>query len=127
MIDYEFTTEHNVTFDKLSSTLRRFAYVFGFWMLTLIAWGTALYIDGAYSMPQVLGVIGTGSLGLIISYLFFQPLDNFRRITTSKGKDIPELMEALADLDIAHNLFRLIIAICLVVRVISFANDLGWL
>jgi len=127
MVDYEFTTEHNVTFDKLSSTLRRFAFVFGFWMLTLIIWGAALYIDGTFPMPQVLAAVGTGSLGLIISYLFLQPLDNFRRITTSKGKDIPELMEALADLDIAHNFLRLIIAICLLVRVISFANDLGWL
>lgn len=127
MADYEFTTEQNLTFEKLSSTLRGFAYVFGFWMLTLIAWGIALFVDGGYPMPQVLGVIGAGSLGLIISYLFLQPLDNFRRITASKGKDIAELMEALADLDAAHNFLRLIIAVCLLVRVISFINDMGWL
>ena len=126
MVEYEFTTEHNVIFDKLSSTLRRFAFVFGFWMLTLIIWGVVLYVDGSFPIPQVLAVVGTGLLGLIISYLFLQPLDNFRRITTSKGKDIPELMEALEDLDIAYNFLRLIIGICLLVRVIIFANDMGW-
>jgi len=126
MVEYEFTAEHNVIFDKLSSTLRRFAFVFGFWMLTLIIWGVVLYVDGSFPIPQVLAVVGTGLLGLIISYLFLQPLDNFRRITTSKGKDIPELMEALEDLDIAYNFLRLIIAICLLVRVIIFANDMGW-
>ncbi len=127
MAEYEFTTEHNVTFEKLYATLRRFGFIFGIWMLLLITWGVALFLDGGRPLLQIIGVIGTGVLGLVICDLFLRPLGSIQRITTTKGKDISVLMHAITGLNTAHNFLRLILIVCLLVRAIGFINDMGWL
>ena len=127
MAEYEFTAEQNVTFEKLYATLRRFAFIFGIWMLLLIIWGVALLLDGGRPLLQIIGVIGTGVAGLVICDFFLRPLGNLQRITTTQGKDIAALMRALTGLNTAHNSLRLILVVCLLVRAIGFINEMGWL
>ena len=127
MTEYEFTAEQNLTFERLFLTLRRFAYIFGIWMLLLIIWGVALFLDGGRPLLQIIGVIGTGVLGLVICDLFLRPLAGIRRVTTMKGKDITVLMNAFTGLDTAHNSLRIILVVFLLVRAAGFINELGWL
>jgi len=127
MTEYEFTAEQNVTFEKLYTTLRRFAFIFGIWMLLLIIWGVVLLLDGGRPLLQIIGVIGTGVVGLVICDFFLRPLGNLKRITTTQGKDVAALMRALTGLNTAHYSLRLILVVCLLVRAIGFINEMGWL
>lgn len=127
MTEYEFTAEQNVTFDKLYETLRRFAFIFGLWMLLLIAWGVALFLDGGRPLLQIIGVVSTGVLGLVICDFFLRPLGNIKRVTTTKGKDIAVFMHALTGLNTSHTMLRLILIVCVLVRAMGFVNELGWL
>jgi hypothetical protein len=127
MVEYEFTTEQNVTFDKLYATLRRFVFILAISMLLLITWGFALLFDGGRPMLQIIGVVGTGVLGLVICDLFLRPLSSIQRITTTEGRDISVLMRALTGLNSAHNFLRLILVVGLLVRAIGFIDDMGWL
>jgi hypothetical protein len=40
-----------------------------------------------------------------------KPVNNFRRITTTSGKDISELLEALSYLNTSHGYLRLVLAL----------------
>ena len=92
-----------------------------------IIWGVALLLDGGRSLLQIIGIIGTGVLGLVICDFFLRPLGNIQRITTTEGKDIAALMRALTGLNTAQNFLRLILSVFLLVRAIGFIDDMGWL
>lgn len=107
MSEYEFTEQQNQVLDGLSGALRRLAIVIAVFAAVLVAFGAVP--DASRSIFITIGIIGAGVLSLVMAYLFMQPLDNFRRITTTKGKDLSEFLTALDHLNKAHNMFRLIL------------------
>ena len=97
------------------------------WYHHLVVWGFALMFDGGRPPLQIVGIVGTGIIGLVICDLFLRPLRPIRRVTTTQGRDIATLMQAINGLDLAHNSLRLILVVCLLVRAAGFVNELGWL
>ena len=114
MSEYEFTGEQNQAFDKLAKTLRNFAIAFGIWAALLLVMGVVGMGGGigtGWSPISSIVVIFAGIVGVIIAFLFLKPVGNFRRITTTEGNDITELLTALENLNKSHNLFRIAVAV----------------
>ena len=107
MDQYEFSPEQNLKIAELSVRLRHFSIVFGVTgvivVLNAIArWSTLGVKQG---LPTLLG-------GLITAggaYLFSRPLDNFRNIINTEGRDIKELITAMSDMILAFKIIQLIL------------------
>jgi hypothetical protein len=111
MAEYEFTDEQNKTFNKLATSLQRFAIIFGIWGALFVVMGV-MDFTGESQAPFGGLVSAIAGLSIVITaFLFLKPVQNFRRITTTQGQDISELLTALKLLNSSHNLLRLVLGI----------------
>jgi hypothetical protein len=119
MAEYEFTDEQNRTFDKLASALQRFAILFGIFGVLMVVLGALNLLSG--NGPQAGAAIQAlaGVLIMVIAFLFLKPVQNFRRITTTSGQDISELLGAVGHLNTSHNLLRLVLGVMFLVAIIA--------
>ena len=110
MAEYEFTSEQNETFDKLANSLQRFAIIFGIWGALFVLMGALDFIGATASFGGLIQAI-VGIAIVIMAFLFLKPVQNFRRITTTEGQDISELLSALRLLNGSHNLLRIVLGL----------------
>jgi hypothetical protein len=97
MAQYEFTAEENQVVAQVSSKLRHIAILF-------LALGVLQLVE-AFMLTDPAGRwinVGAAVLLLALGWLFWRPLDNFRRIITTQGSDIREVITALKDLRMAY-------------------------
>jgi protein-S-isoprenylcysteine O-methyltransferase Ste14 len=97
MAQYEFTAEENRHIDQVRRKLQHIALLF----LVL----GVLQLVGAFMLPDSTSrwiSVGGGILLLALGWLFWRPIDNFRRITTTAGQDIREVITAIKDLRAAY-------------------------
>ena len=93
MADYEFTDAENRQINELRQSLLQVSWLFivlGLLQLVaafMVADPTARWITLAASI-----------LILTLGWLFMRPLDNFRRIITTQGQDIRQVIIAMKDL-----------------------------
>ena len=93
MAEYEFTAEENRVIDQVRRKLQHIAVLFLLLgVLQLI--GSFLLTDPAGRWISV----GSAILLLALGWLFWRPLDNFRRIISTEGQDIREVVTAIKDL-----------------------------
>ena len=121
MSEYEFSDSQNQSFDQLANALQRFAIIFGVWGASFVIMAVldmsmaALGIEGGSQNHAGAAVsVVTGVACVIIALMMLKPVKNFRRITTTSGKDISELLGALAHLNASHGYLRLVLAILFV-------------
>ncbi|HEY5678583.1 MAG TPA: hypothetical protein VIS55_00795 [Pseudomonadales bacterium] len=132
MAEYEFSEEDNKTFDSLSRALRRFALTFAAFAVLLAIMGIIWIATGMPNPPTdssavegvpwliivvYVGIPATAALAL----MFMQPLDNLKRITTTEGQDISELLAALGDLNQSFGLLRIFVAVLFIVMIVRVA------
>jgi hypothetical protein len=55
---------------------------------------------------------------IVIGVILFRPSDNFKRISTSEGKDIPELMEAMKEFTLGFKISAVLIGVLAFLNVI---------
>jgi hypothetical protein len=96
MSEYEFTADQNASIDAFRKKLTHIAVCFFGIGVTLLA----------IAHHEVVGVglwhlTFGGMLFLALGVVYIRPVDNFKRITSTKGHDIYELMIAVDDLRIA--------------------------
>jgi hypothetical protein len=97
MAEYEFTAEENRVIDQVRRKLQHIAVLFLLLgVLQLI--GSFLLTDPAGRWISV----GSAILLLALGWLFWRPLDNFRRIISTEGQDIREVVTAIKDLRAAY-------------------------
>ena len=113
MAEYEFTSEQNKTFDSLANSLQRFAIVFGIWGALFVVMGILDFIGAATPFGGLVSAVA-GIAIVIMAFLFLKPVQNFRRITTTEGQDISELLAALKLLNSSHNLLRIVLGLIFV-------------
>lgn len=90
-LEYEFDDEQNKIFRKFVRNLRLISIV-------LILAGIVTLIDVSINTPNIL-LIFNGITWILMGILFYLPIRNFLRITTTEGFDIKELISALSILD----------------------------
>ena len=127
--NYEFSGEQNAVFRSLHRGLNYFA-------LANIALGIstlALAYILAFEEDEVFAAVLVSALGILycaLGVVWRRPLDNLRRIVTTRGQDIDELMVVTDDLKWAFMVSAGIFAGFLVLRLVLsfgylFDTDLG--
>ena len=97
MAEYEFTAEENRNIDQVRRKLQHIAVLF----LVL----GALQLIESFLLTDPTGrwiSLGSAFLQLALGWLFWRPLDNFRRIISTEGQDIREVVTAVKDLHAAY-------------------------
>lgn len=97
MAEYEFTAEENRHIDQVRRKLQHIAVLF----LVL----GALQLIESFLLTDPAGrwiSVGSAILLLALGWLFWRPLDNFRRIISTEGQDIREVVTAVKDLCAAY-------------------------
>lgn len=97
MTQYEFTEEENRHIDSLRRKVQQVSVLF-------LILGALQLVQSFLLTDETQRWISLGAALLILGlgWLFLRPLDNLRRITTTTGQDIREVVIALEDLRAAY-------------------------
>jgi hypothetical protein len=123
MAQYEFTAEENRNVDQVRHKLRHVAILF-------LVLGALQLID-SFMLADTTGrwiSLGSAILLLALGWLFWRPLDNFRRIVTTQGQDIREVLTALKDLRAAYlaaEVILVVLAAGIIVEVMRVTTGTG--
>ncbi len=91
MSEYEFGPEEETVIARMASRMKVLAILLMFAGLVALS---PILISG-YSNGLLIG----GLLWLLMGVFFFLPVDNFKRITTSRNHDISELIQGFRELN----------------------------
>jgi hypothetical protein len=123
MADYEFTDAENGQINALRVNLLQVSWLF------IILGG--LQLVAAFLVADVTGrwiTLAAGMLLLVLGWLFMRPLDNFRRILTTQGQDIRQVLIAMKDLRaaclVAEVIFGILVA-GIIVEVMRLYSGVG--
>ncbi len=115
MSQYEFTQEQSKVIGNVA--LRCIANAIAMSLLGLVGLVGSIITWGKIStFISVVGVL-YGVLFIIVGVAFFRPSDNFRRVTTTEGNDIVEVMTALKELRTGFKVTSILIIVLLVLDV----------
>ena len=111
MAEYEFSQEDNKTFQGLSR-----------WMTTMAA---LIGIGGIATVVQFMTgeggwiVLVQGIVFLVLAITFYLPVDNFKKIVSTEGKDITELMTGFSDMDKGWLVVNFVTAVLVVLEILQ--------
>jgi hypothetical protein len=97
MAQYEFTAEENRHISQVQRKLQHIA-------ILIVVLG-ALQLIESFLLTDPAGrwiSVGSAILLLALGWLFWRPLDNFRRVISTEGQDIREIVIAIKDLRAAY-------------------------
>jgi hypothetical protein len=123
MAEYEFTAEENRQIGQVRRRLQHIALLF----LVL----GALQLIESFLLTDPTGrwiSVGSALLLLALGWLFGRPLDNFRRIITTEGQDIREVMRAIRDLRAAYlaaEIILIVFAAGIIIEVMRLTTGKG--
>ncbi len=123
MAEYEFTAEENRHIDQVRRKLQHIALLF-------VVLG-ALQLIESFLLTDPAGrwiSVGSALLLLALGWLFWRPLDNFRRIITTEGQDIREVITAIKDLRAAYfaaEIILIVFAAGIIVEVMRLTTGKG--
>lgn len=123
MAQYEFTAEENRHIDQLRTKVQHIAILFVvLGVLQLVQ--SFLVADPTGRWISLAGAV----LLLVLGWLFFRPLDNFRRIVSTEGQDIREVVTAIKDLRTAYlgaEIILVILAAGIIVELMRLTTGTG--
>ena len=99
MSEYEFSSEQNRTIRNVSSRVM--------WQGVLLALGGVFGLIADFLKKDTLTTsdfivtVAQSALFVVMGVLILRPSDNFKRITTTVGKDVKELMSGFKELNFA--------------------------
>lgn len=123
MAEYEFSAEENRHVDQVRRKLQHVAILF----LVL----GALQLIESFLLSDATGrwiSLGSAFLLLALGWLFWRPLDNFRRIVSTQGHDIREVVTAIKDLRAAYlgaEIILVVLAAGIIVEVMRLTSGKG--
>lgn len=109
---YEFTDEENADFSSLSNRMITLSIV-------IILGGISTWVEFFLS-DGVIADLLSAALYVMMGYTLFLPVDNFKKIVTTQGNDIKELMIGFKELDkwmLYVNIITALLVIVLLVRI----------
>ncbi len=123
MSQYEFTAEEN---KLITQTGRKVSHVSVLFMILGV-----LQLVQSFILGDELGrwiSLGGALLLLALGWLFMRPLDNLRRIVTTTGQDINEVITAIKDLRAAYlvaEIILLILSAGIIVEIMRLTSSTG--
>jgi hypothetical protein len=117
MAQYEFTAEQNKVIGHVA--LRCVVNAVLLALLGLVGLvGAILSLGEAETLLSIAGML-YGVAFITMGVVFFRPADNFRRVTTTEGNDISEIMTGLKELRGGFRLVSILIVVCLILDVVT--------
>jgi hypothetical protein len=117
MTQYEFTPEQNKVIGHVA--LRCVVNAVLLALLGLVGLiGAIMSLGDATLLISIIGML-YGVVFIIMGVMFFRPADNFRRVTTTEGNDITEIMAGLKELRGGFKLVSSLIIALLILDVIT--------
>ena len=120
MSQYEFTPEQNSVIRAVALRCVVQAVLFAILgAITIVIWfATKSGLSGYMSFVSIFAAL----LLIAMSIVFYRPADNLRRITTTSGNDITELMTAMKEFNMGFNLLNILMVInlALVIAAVVF-------
>jgi hypothetical protein len=123
MAEYEFTAEENRHINQVRRKLLHIA------VLVLVLGALQLIASFLLTDPADRWIsLGIAILLLALGWLFFRPLDNFRRVVSTQGHDIREIVTAIKDLRAAYlgaEIILVVLAAAIIVEVMRLTTSTG--
>jgi hypothetical protein len=123
MAEYEFTAEENRHINQVRGKLLHIA------VLVLILGVLQLIASFLLTEPADRWIsLGSAILLLALGWLFLRPLDNFRRVVSTEGHDIREIVTAIKDLRAAYlgaEIILVVLAAGIIVEVMRLTTNAG--
>jgi cytochrome c biogenesis protein CcdA len=123
MTDYEFGDAENLQISELRRNLLQVSWLF------IILGVLQLAATLTVADPTARWItLAAGLLLLTLGWLFMRPLDNFRRILSTKGQDIRQVIIAMKDLRAAYLVAEVIFGILvagIIVEVMRLYSGVG--
>lgn len=117
--EYEFSKAENEVFSSLSRWMIILALVIiGGGIATIISFVADFIFSPIFTLAYGLTII-SGIMYCIMGLTFYFPTDNFKRIVTTKGKDITELMTAFREVDRGWLIVNIVTLIVVILMFIS--------
>lgn len=115
MAQYEFTPEQNKVIGHVA--LRCIVNAVLLALLGLVGLvGAIMSLGDAALFLSIVGML-YGIVFITMGIMFFRPADNFRRVTTTEGNDIAEVITGLKELRGGFRLVSILIIVCLILDV----------
>lgn len=97
MSAYEFSKAHNKIILKVGQRLQYVGILFALICVANFIDSFARASSQGFAI-EVIPFFINAALSGVAAFIFYRPSDNFKRIVTTTGSDIPELMTALSEL-----------------------------
>ena len=123
MANYEFTDHQNRTMNSLAKRLAIFGILIGLGGVAIVISAIGYLRAEGFSLAHYLFFL-IGIVTIVMGIVFYRPSDNLKRIVTTEGSDVQELMTALKELRGGFKLLSYLvgaIAILAVIAAISLA------
>jgi hypothetical protein len=117
MTQYEFTSEQNKVIGHVALRCMINAVLLA--LLGVVGLiGALISLGDNVALISIVGIL-YGVVFITMGVMFFRPADNFRRVTTTEGSDITEIMTGLNELRGGFRLVSIMIIALLVLDVIT--------
>lgn len=118
MSSYEFSEQQNKTMVSLATRLTAFG------ILIIINGLLRVVVTFARQQAEggtlaVLVVLVIALFNIAIGVMIWHPADNFKRIATTQGKDIHELMTGLKELTSGFNLMQYLVGVAIILVLVE--------
>ena len=117
MSEYEFKAAEDAQVDALRTKLLHICVLFLVLGVMFVV-QAHVYLLGTSRLALSIG----GALFVLLAIVFWRPLDNFRRVTTTQGDDIPQFMMAMDDLRVAFTTSQIVIGLLILTEVIGIGR-----
>ena len=117
MSQYEFSEEHGRVIERVGGKV----LILGILMALGGVVGIAIDIARIGTVPTLTSVASTiqSALFLVVGGVLLRPSDNLKRVATTKGKDITELMTALRELNWGTKAVIIVLLVMLILEVVQ--------
>lgn len=121
MAEYEFTAEQNQSIDKLRTKLSTIS------IMLILAGALLLFFAHSGETLRAIWYAGIPAIAFIIlGFVYYRPVDNLKRVTSTDGHDILIMMIAMNDLRIAFATAQVLFVVLIIMAIAQISWLLGY-
>ena len=122
MAEYEFTAQQNQSIDHLRQKLVHISIMLVLGGVLLLSVGHIVTDDSRTIWYTVVPAVSF----IVLGFVYYRPVDNLKRITTTKGHDILEMMIGMDDLRIAFTTAQVVFVFLIIMAIAEISRQLGF-
>ncbi len=121
MAEYEFTAEQNQSIDQLRTKLSTIS------IMLIVAGALLIFFAHSGETSRAIWYEGILAIALIVlGFVYYRPVDNLKRVTSTADHDILLMMIAMNDLRIAFARAQVIFVVLIVMAMAQISWMLGF-